>query len=240
MHIIRTHPHTGTLLEPIGYRADGSPIWPIMGASEDDAETDDDGDSDDADAAEVVDAADDSDDADGETDEDSEDAKDLGDAGKQAIERMKAKLKTERAKRQVAEKALSDKTGEGSDDAKTAEINAKANARILKSEVKAAAAGKLEDPADAHQFLDLDQFEVDDDGNVDEEEIADAIDDLIKKKPYLAAQGGRRFKGGADGGTRKESRPKQLTAADADRMTPEEIDKARKEGRFNQALGIKS
>ncbi len=67
---------------------------------------------------------------------------------------------------------------------------AKANRRILRSEVKAAAAGKLADPNDALHMLDLDQFEVDDDGNVDEDEIATAIADLLEKKPYLAAQSG--------------------------------------------------
>lgn len=77
-----------------------------------------------------------------------------------------------------------------------------ANQRILKAEVRAAAAGKLNDPQDALRFLDLSGFEVGPDGDVDGETVAAAIDDLLKNKPYLAAQGVR-FQGGADGGARK-------------------------------------
>ncbi len=62
-----------------------------------------------------------------------------------------------------------------------------ANARILKAEVKAAAAGKLADPADAVQFLDLGDFAVSDDGDVDTKAISKAIDSLIVAKPYLGA-----------------------------------------------------
>src|SRR5699024_8991195 len=108
--------------------------------------------------------------------------------------------------------------------------------RILRSEIKAAGTGRLADPTDAYSFLDLTQFEVDDDGNVDEDEIAEAIDELVKKKPYLAAQGGRRFQGSADGGTRKEARPKQLTRADLAGMSPAEIDQAHKTGRLHDLL----
>lgn len=114
----------------------------------------------------------------------------------------------------------------------TREANTAANGRILKAEVRAAAAGKLADPADAYRFLDLTKFEVDDDGNVDEDDIADAIDDLVKKKPYLAVQDGKRFKGTADGGTRKETRPSQLTKANLAGMSPEAIEEARIAGRL--------
>ena len=114
----------------------------------------------------------------------------------------------------------------------------KANDRIRRSEVKAAAKGVLADPADAYKFLDLDSFEVDDDGNVDEAAIAQALKDLVASKPYLAAQGGSRFKGTADGGARTDaSRPSQLTRADMARMSPEEIDAAHTEGRFTDLLG---
>lgn len=78
------------------------------------------------------------------------------------------------------------------------EATTAANARILRSEIRAAAAGKLADPADAHRFLDLDQFEVNDDGEV--EGVEDAIAQLIKDKPYLAAEKPARFEGHGDGG----------------------------------------
>lgn len=110
---------------------------------------------------------------------------------------------------------------------------AKANERILRAEVKAAAASKLNDPGDALRLLDLSSFEVGDDGDVDTEAIGAAIDDLIKRKPYLAAEGGRRFQGTADGGTRKESRPAQLTRSDLARLSPEQIVQADAEGRLD-------
>jgi HK97 family phage major capsid protein len=37
---VKYHPHTGKLLGPIGYRRNGSPIWPILGASPDDSSND--------------------------------------------------------------------------------------------------------------------------------------------------------------------------------------------------------
>lgn len=94
---------------------------------------------------------------------------------------------------------------------------AKANERIVKAEVRASAAGKLSDPKDALKFLDLSKIEVDADGNVDSDEIDDAIADLLKNKPYLAvAQGdGKRFKGSGDGGAKpaKPARPRSLGEA---------------------------
>lgn len=191
------------------------------------------------DQAEATDAEDST--SENEADDDSADGEeDLGDAGKQALQRMKDKWRDERRLRREAEARAEKKTDDGDAvDPKITEALQKANDRIRRSEVKAAAAGKLADPSDAYKFLDLASFEVDDDGNVDEEEIAEAIDDLIKEKPYLAAQGGRRFKGSADGGTRKEARPKQVNRADLARMTLEQINKAREAGQLNDLMGIK-
>lgn len=100
-----------------------------------------------------------------------------------------------------------------------------ANSRILKAEVRAAATGKLADPADALIHLDLSKFEVGEDGEVDAKALTAALDDLIKTKPYLAAQG-KRFQGNGDGGPRNEV----LTDV-ADQITA-----ARKAG--NHALAI--
>lgn len=166
----------------------------------------------------------------------------LGDKGKQALQRMKDKLRTEKAARQAAERERDEAKGLSDADKvkREAETTAltKANDRIKRSEIKAAAKGVLADPADAFKFLDLDKFEVDDDGNVDEDEIASALEDLVKTKPYLAAQGGRRFQGDAGGGSRKDARPKQLTEADIKRLTPDQIVKARQDGQLNDLLGI--
>jgi hypothetical protein len=176
----------------------------------------------------------------------------LGDAGKKALDSMKAERKAAReeataakAERDALQAKLDGKEAEyQAQQAKRQaeqEALAKANDRIRKSEVKAAAKGVLADPADAYKFLDLDSFEVDDDGNVDEDAIASALADLVKSKPYLAAQGGQRFQGSADGGARNDaSKPSQLTDADLARMSPEQIDQARKSGQLNDLLGIKT
>jgi hypothetical protein len=186
---------------------------------------------------------------------DPEGADALGDPGKKALASMKERLKTERERRRELERQLAEaakpaaKDGEEIDPEAIrrqveSEATARANARIVRAEVKAAAAKKLTDPADALRFLDLDSFEVGDDGEVDAEEVADAIDDLIKRKPYLAAQGGtKRFHGTADSGARKGSgRPSQLTEDDVKRLSKEgkhaEIVKARSEGRLDDYLGL--
>ncbi len=188
-------------------------------------------------------------------DTDPEGTDSLGDPGKKALDTMKGKLKAEREKRRTLEAQLAerDKPADGTlpdQDAlvRQAETQAMArvNERLVKAEVRVAAAGRLADPADAARFLDLSQFEVDDDGNVDADEVADAIDDLIKTKPYLAAQGGStkpRFQGTADSGARKgNARPTQLTEADVKRLSAAgnhaEIVKAQSEGRLDDYLGL--
>lgn len=130
-----------------------------------------------------------------ESDEDEPDdgAEELGDAGKQALDRMKAKLKEERRLRREAERRA-DQADPDADARAAREVEraalAKANGRIVRAEIKAAAAGVLHDPADAFTFIDPTEFEVDEDGDVDAEEIAQAVRDLVARKPYLAAQGG--------------------------------------------------
>lgn len=214
------HPRTG--LTALGLRRNGEPIWPILGASsehddpeeESEEDTDPEGD---------VDPEDDPDD-----DEDPEGADQLGDAGKKALDAMKDKLKATKAKLREANAELDKaRSASGEDDADKVRreveqaATARANERIVRSEVRAAATGKLADPKDALTFLDLKQFEVDDDGEVDPEEIADAIDELLKRKPYLAADPTKprekRFKGTGDGGPRgsgKKSLDEQIRDAE--------------------------
>ncbi|MCZ4605367.1 hypothetical protein O3S80_16750 [Streptomyces sp. Lzd4kr] len=234
------------------------PIWPILGGAEgddQDGDGDDEADGSDDDGQDGDDSGDqdgdgaDADAGDGGDDDDPEGADKLGDPGKRALASMKGKWRSERDKRRELERLLADKDAAGSgsskDDADTirrqaeAAATVKANTRIVRSEVRAAAAGKLADPKDALTFLDLSQFEVNEDGEIDAEEVSDAIDELIKAKPYLAAATAKpRFQGTGDGGAaRKASRPKQLTENDLKTMSPEAIDKAHKEGRFDDLLG---
>lgn len=219
------HPYPAGLFSPVFYRD---------GDDQDDADKDADDDGQDG----GTDDDQDNDDGDDGTDEG---ADDLGDKGKRALASMKGKWKSERDKRKELEDQLAQQGS--ADEAETVRRKAeqtalaKANARILRAEVKAAAAGRLADPADAYKFLDLDQFEVDDDGNVDSDEVADAIDDLIKSKPYLAAATAKRFQGTGDGGAaRKAGRPKQLTKNDLKTMSADQIVAAQDAGQLDDYL----
>ncbi|MEV0526631.1 hypothetical protein AB0I66_24620 [Streptomyces sp. NPDC050439] len=69
------------------------------------------------------------------------------------------------------------------------EITADTNARLIRAEVKAAAAKLLADPADAPKFIDLAKIKIGEDGDPDAKQIKKAIEDLLKEKPYLAANG---------------------------------------------------
>ncbi|MFJ2209336.1 hypothetical protein [Streptomyces microflavus] len=231
-----THPYETGLFSPVFY-ADGDDDGQ---EGDEDVDTDGQDDDTDTDTGDGDGGQDGDDDADGDGGD--EGAADLGDKGKRALASMKGKWRTERDKRKELEKQIADK--DAGDEAAQARRQveqaalSKANARIVRSEVKAAAKGVLADPGDAYKFLDLEQFEVDDDGNIDSDEIADAIETLVKEKPYLAAAPARRFQGTGDGGAaRKASRPKQLTEGDLKKMTAEQIVKAQDDGRLDDLLG---
>lgn len=186
---------------------------------------------------------------DADTDATPEGAEALGDAGKKALDSMKAKWKTERDARRELEQKLADAAKPASADETpdlealksqaAREATAKANARILRSEIKAAAAGKFHDLSDVIPNLDINSFEVDENGDVDADEIAEAIQDLLTRKPHLAAAKAKRFQGTGDGGAaRKAAGPSQLTSDDLRGMTPAQIVKAKADGRLNSILGI--
>lgn len=188
--------------------------------------------------------------ADGQQDETPiEGAEALGDAGKKALDAMKAKWKeAERvARERDAELAELRAKAEGKEKEFAAEQErrkveaealAKANERILKAEFRAEAAGKLADPSDVLRYIDLKDFEVGDDGEVDREAVASAVEALVKSKPYLAAQGGTSvFQ--SPGATRGDTKA-QLSKADLAGMTPDQVVAAEKEGRLDALLGKKS
>jgi hypothetical protein len=176
-----------------------------------------------------------------------EGAEALGDAGKRALDSMKAKWRAERDKRrELEERITANAAPKGEAEAPdvaaiTRDAVKAANARILRSEVKAAAAGKFADPTDAFLYLDLSAFEVDESGEIDSDEIADAIQEVLIAKPYLAAATAKRFQGTGDGGAaRNASGPTQLTRDDLKGMSPEAIAKAKREGRLSNLLSGKA
>ncbi|MFJ8109982.1 hypothetical protein [Streptomyces sp. NPDC096132] len=226
-----------------------SPVFYAGGDDEDQDDDQDDGGSDGGDDADDdQDGSDDQGD-DGDDDADEEGADQLGDAGKQALDRMKEKWRKERERRKAAESERDQIKGAGGNADDSEQIRteadraatAKANGRIVRSEIRAAAAGKLANPRDALAFLDVSQFEVDEDGQVDEDEIAEAIEDLLKERPYLGVAAKvpePRFQGTGDGGARKgRGGPKQFTEQEVLKMTPEQIDEAHRKGQLRDYLG---
>ena len=140
----------------------------------------------------------------------------LGAGGEKALrEERAARTRAEREAR-AAKKELDDLRAAGATEQEKAVLKAKeegkaealkaANARVLKSEIKAAAAGRLADPSDAVRLLDPDDFTDDETGEVNDRKLKSAIDTLLKDKPYLAGKG--RANGDAGGGPRgKDAEP---------------------------------
>lgn len=130
----------------------------------------------------------------------------LGDAGKRALdaERQARRAAEDRAKAAEAAVAEAKAKAEGREKEFEAEqarrrveadALAKANQRILQSEIRLAAKGVLADPGDALRYpehLDLSAFEVGENGEVDSAAIAAAVTALAASKPYLAAPTGPR------------------------------------------------
>lgn len=129
-------------------------------------------------------------------------------------EKTKRRELSQKLREQEANKPAPDPVDTGAIRAQAVqEANAKVAERIIRTEVKAAAKGVIADPNDALAFIDLSQFDVSDDGSVDETDITDAINGLLEKKPYLAAQA-KRFQDSADGGSRNDSAKREPTLND--------------------------
>ena len=184
------------------------------------------------------------------TEESVEGSEALGDAGKKALDAMKAERNAARkdaadarAERDRLKAEAEGRQAEFEAEQKAREVEAtalaKANDRILKAEIRAAAASKLADPNDALLHIDTSQFEVGADGEVDGTAIAEAIAALVVAKPYLAAQSGARFNGSADQGARNATAKTQVTRDQLKDMTDAEIAAAKSEGRLDTLLGRK-
>lgn len=142
---------------------------------------------------------------------------DLGDAGKKA-------LKAERDARKAADKKAAELEAEnsrlrrsnaavkGADvEAIKSEIRAEFATQLAETAIKSEAKGRLQDPADALLFIKAAEVE-------GEEAIKAAVDQLLKDRPYLAAESsGPKPWGDVGGGQRKTSEPEPATALE--RMT---------------------
>lgn len=162
---------------------------------------------------------------------------------------LKSALQKERAARKAAEKRERELNRQLEDNGKSAdekalddarreaaaEANAKANKRLVAAEFRVAAAKRVKDPRIAVKLVDLEDIEVDDDGNVDADGITAALDALLDEYPDLAPS---RFDGTADQGAKgKSAKPGQLSRDDLKSMTPQAIIKAEKEGRLDRLKG---
>lgn len=245
------HPLTGRPLQAVGHRRNGDPIWPVIGGSSPQPTPEEE-----AEAARLKaeqDAA------------GADDESELGEKGLKALnaekDRRKAALDGKRAaeaalavaQAELAQLKAGSQTGDEEAQRKAAidaavktatdEATRNANRRILQADVRSAATGKLANPADALLFIDLDKLDVGADGTVDPADIGEAIEDLLKARPYLAAQGGARtpsaseVDAGPRGADATKGKPRQVTEAELKTMTPEAIVKARDEGRLADLLG---
>lgn len=140
-----------------------------------------------------------------------------------------ARTEKERADRAEAELAALKKKGTGkadNDDPDEAIATARreaeeaatkrSNRAILEARIEAAAAGKLTSPALAVRLLDLDDFEVDEDGKVDRKAIDEALEELLEENPGLAVK--KRGSGDGGGGPRggRSGRPSGIAAGKAE------------------------
>jgi hypothetical protein len=162
------------------------------------------------------------------------------------ITNLKAALAKERSANKLTAKELATLKAERDAQNKSPEENAleaarregetaaekRSNERLVKSELRSAAKGKLSNVADALVFIDVASIEVGEDGEVDTEALDTAIANLLIERPYLAAPDQKRFQGNADQGTQKSGAPKQLTRADLAGMSPEAIVAAEKNGQL--------
>lgn len=197
-------PSTGLPLAAIGARRNGVPIFPAMGgAAADSGEPegdpdggDDDEGGDDAEKKKLGDAGKQAlDRMKGERNAARRDLRSwkslAAELGAKTPEEMKALLADRNGGK---DNTKTDPTGDGKPEPVDADrirrdaekaITARVNARVVRSEVKAAAAGLFADPADAPLYLDLSNYEVDENGEVDEAAIREDLEAVLERKPHL-------------------------------------------------------
>lgn len=155
---------------------------------------------------------------------------------RKTAERELAALKAQLADKDkpAEEQAIAERIREA-----TAEATSKATERLVRAEVKAAATGKVKNPALALKLIDTSGIDVNDDGEVDSDALQAAIAGLLVDYPELAVDAAK-FGGGADQGARgKASKPSQVTQQELESMTTTEVNEARRTGRLNSLLGVK-
>jgi hypothetical protein len=237
VHPWMVHPHTGEPLRAVWVRPNGRPVWPIMGASEDDVDEDED------------DADEDESDADEDEDGDDPDKDKSPEEIKAELQRLRASrrkdIKRIRRMREKAKEAGKKPADEDPDKkfsrAELEEIRTETETatrgEMLPVVIKHAATSALREagfafPADrderakklnrALKLMDVEDVEIDDDGEL--LGLQDAIEELKAEWPELfrKADGARqRKRPGNVGGTGKPvTRKKSVTELQAEALFP--------------------
>lgn len=162
---------------------------------------------------------------------------------KSALSAERKARRDEERKRKAAEQALADKDKPADQTALDAArreaedaANAKANERIVRAELKAAAAGKVSNLTALARLVDVSQIEVDADGNPSADDIDEAITQFLTDFPEFAADKAK-FSGTADQGTKgKQSQKRQFTREQLKSMSHEQIVQAQNEGLLDDVL----
>lgn len=117
------------------------------------------------------------------------------------VEDLQAELaKAKEATQTDQEKALEQARKEAAEEARN-ELTVELRKERLQSAVARTAAGKFADVDDAIKLLDLDDDIFDEDGKVNADNLKSALDDLLDRKPHLAASPlGKKPAGDADAG----------------------------------------
>jgi hypothetical protein len=207
---MKYHPHTGQEIVPIGYRRNGAPIWPVIGASEDDDAGGDDTPPDGADAdGDDSDEDDDSEDDNADDDKTKKKGKDDDEDDEPVV--SKRKFDKTFARMQAADKRSSELQKQLDDLKANADVPAELKKDLAAAKETAEKLTRDMEKMTAHnrgltirlaaltlsgvpewqnvetalKLADLSDIDVDEDGTVDKRELRAALKQLAKDHPYL-------------------------------------------------------
>lgn len=222
MTITRTalrHPRTGLPLLPVGYRKDGRPIMPILGAG---PEEDDDFEPDPG-SGDPVDDDDDEDDSDEDDSDDADDtagkwtppSKDEWETQQAALARANKQAKDRRLRIKELEKNGGKEPDEATLNARAEEIAGSTwKPLVVRSAAGSALAeaGLIGKPDRLVKLLDMDEIDVDPEtGEIDG--LSEQVADLRKEYPHLFRKRGTRNLDASDRGE-KGSKREKMTASE--------------------------
>lgn len=192
------HPLTGEPLRAVGYSRRG-PIWPILGAAPDDPPADPPADDPPGDDPPADDPPED---WEGKFNSQRKINRKLERDSKPWFDALKTHGLSAEQALELINKGVAKPDGDGDPPVDADKIrreaerdaDAKANARIVRSEVRALAAESFNNPADALHNVNLDDYEVDDNGELtDAAKVKEDLAQVLKENPHYAkGKGGPR------------------------------------------------